>query len=133
MGVPTTFGSDCRTKQRSLVITLLDLKNAFGEVHHNLIPAVLSYNRIPEEIQNLIHSLYSNFYTSIVTDTYQTPFLKVGRGVLQGDFLSPLTFNLALIHSFTIFHIKNSINLAFLPLSNSPVSIRRQCCCHNWS
>jgi hypothetical protein len=24
-------------KQRSLVITLLDLKNAFGEVHHNLI------------------------------------------------------------------------------------------------
>ena len=24
-----------RTKQRSLVITLLDLKNAFGEVHHN--------------------------------------------------------------------------------------------------
>ena len=27
-----------RTKQRSLVITLLDLENAFGEVHHNLIP-----------------------------------------------------------------------------------------------
>ena len=26
-----------RIKQRSLVITLLDLKNAFGEVHHNLI------------------------------------------------------------------------------------------------
>ena len=26
-----------RTKQRSLVITLLDLKNAFGELHHNLI------------------------------------------------------------------------------------------------
>ena len=26
-----------RIKQRSLVITPLDLKNAFGEVHHNLI------------------------------------------------------------------------------------------------
>ena len=26
-----------RLKQRSVVITLLDLKNAFGEVHHNLI------------------------------------------------------------------------------------------------
>ena len=83
-----------RAKQRSLVITLLDLKNAFGEVHHNLIPAVLSYHHIPEEIQHLIRSLYSNFHTSIVTDTYQTPFLKVGRGVLQGDCLSPLTFNL---------------------------------------
>ena len=30
-----------RIKQKSLVITLLDLKNAFGEVHHNLIPSVL--------------------------------------------------------------------------------------------
>ena len=30
-----------RIKQRSLVITLLDLKNAFGEVHHNLITEAL--------------------------------------------------------------------------------------------
>ena len=83
-----------RIKQRSLIITLLDLKNAFGEVHHTLIPAVLSYHNIPNEIQHLVRSLYSNFHTSIVTDSYQTPFIKVGRGVLQGDCLSPLTFNL---------------------------------------
>ena len=37
-----------RIKQRSVVITLLDLKNAFGEVHHNLIPAVLKYHHIPD-------------------------------------------------------------------------------------
>jgi hypothetical protein len=30
-----------RIKQRSVVITLLDLKNAFGELHHNLIHEVL--------------------------------------------------------------------------------------------
>ena len=30
-----------RTKQHSLVVTLLDLKNAFGEVYHNLIEEVL--------------------------------------------------------------------------------------------
>ena len=34
-----------RIKQRSLVITLLDLKNAFGEVHRNLIRAVLKYHQ----------------------------------------------------------------------------------------
>ena len=73
-----------RIKQRSLVITLLDLKNAFGEVHHNWIPAVLSYHHIPDEIQHLIRSLYTDFHTSFVTDSYQTPFIKVGRGVLQG-------------------------------------------------
>ena len=37
-----------RLKQRSLIVTLLDLKNAFGEVHHNLICSnvqVQSYTR----------------------------------------------------------------------------------------
>ena len=34
--------NQARVKQRSLVVTLLDLKNAFGEVHHNLIQEVLN-------------------------------------------------------------------------------------------
>ena len=83
-----------RIKQRSLVITLLDLKYDFGEVHHNLIAAVLSYHHIPDDIHHLIHSLYTEFHTLIVTDSYQTQFINVGRGVLQGDCLSQLTFNL---------------------------------------
>ena len=37
-------------KQRSL----LDLKNAFGEVHHNLISAVYKYHHIPEQINHLV-------------------------------------------------------------------------------
>ena len=83
-----------RIKQKSLVISLLDLKNAFGEVHHNLIPEVLKYHHIPNHIQLLVRSLYSNFQTSIITNSFQTPYITVGRGVLQGDCFSPLTFNL---------------------------------------
>ena len=78
-----------RTKQRSLIITLLDLKNAFGEVHHNLIYEVLKYHHIPEHIENLIKDLYTDFQTSIFTEQFHTPFINVGRGVLQGDCLSP--------------------------------------------
>ena len=37
-----------RNKQRSLVITLLHLKNAFDEVHYNLISSVLDCHHIPE-------------------------------------------------------------------------------------
>ena len=48
-----------RTKQRSLVITLLDLKNAFGELHHNLIYEVLRYHHIPDPINKLIKSVYT--------------------------------------------------------------------------
>ena len=83
-----------KIKQRSLVITLLDLKNVFGEVHHNLITEVLNYHHMPEEIQKLISSLYTGFHTSVITKSFATPFILVGRGVLQGDPLSPLTFNL---------------------------------------
>ena len=36
-----------RIRQRSVVITLLDLKNAFGEIHHNLIQSVLDYQVPP--------------------------------------------------------------------------------------
>ena len=49
-----------RLKQRSLVITLPDLKNVFGEVHHNLIPEVLQYHHIPSHIQTIICNLYIN-------------------------------------------------------------------------
>ena len=81
-----------RIKQRSLVITLLDLKNAFGEVHHNLIQSVLDYHHIPFHVKDIIRSLYTDFKTSVITSEFRTPFVTVGRGVLQGDCLSPLLF-----------------------------------------
>ena len=60
-----------RTKQRSLVITLLDLKNAFGEVHHNLIQTALDYHHIPDHIKSLVKSLYTDFKTSILTNAFR--------------------------------------------------------------
>ena len=83
-----------RTKPKSIVVTLVDLKNALGEVDHNLILEILWYHHIPDQIQQLIISFYSNFQTSVITNSFQTPFITVGRGVLQGDYLSPLTFSL---------------------------------------
>ena len=97
--------NNARTKQRSLIITLLDLKNAFGEVHHKLIHEVLEYHHIPDHIKNIIRNLYTDFQTSIITEQFNTPFITVNRGVLQGDCLSPLLFNMA-FNTF-IQHIKS--------------------------
>ena len=83
-----------RTKQRSVVITLLDLKNAFGEIHHNLIKTVLDYHHIPGHVKSIIESLYTDFKTSIITSEFRILFISVGCGVLQGDCLSPLLFNM---------------------------------------
>ena len=76
------------------MITLLDLKNAFGEVHLNLISEVLCYHHAPQQAQALMSSLYENFHTSIITCEYTTPAIPVRKGVLQGDCLSPLLFNM---------------------------------------
>ena len=90
---------DAKRKQRSLVITLLDLQNAFGEVQHGLIDTMLKYHHIPDHVIELVDALYADFKTTITTRSYATPFLKIEKGVLQGDCLSPLLFNLC-INSF---------------------------------
>ena len=96
-----------RIRQRSLIITLLDLKNAFAKVHHNLIKSVLGYHHIPhiyDHILLIIKSLWTNIKTPVITSKFNIPFIQVGRGVLQGDCISPLLFN----HCFkTIQHIKS--------------------------
>ena len=93
------FIRQAKRRQRSVVVTLLDLRNAFGEVHHCLIPVVLKYHHMPKSVIQLIDSLYRNFRTTVIIDSYSTEFMHVEKGVLQGDCLSPLLFNL-LVNTF---------------------------------
>ena len=106
-----------RVKQRSLVITLLDLKNAFGEVHHKLIQRILEYHYIPDEIQQLIVSLYKDFHTSVISKDFATPFIPVKRGVLQGDCLSPLLFNMCFNSFIQLVKSDKYKQLGFSPVS----------------
>ena len=98
--------NQARNKQRSLTVTLVDLRNAFGEVHHNLIDTILEFHHIPLEMRQIVKSLYGDFHTAIATKLYVTHFLKFSKGVLQGDCLSPLLFNL-IINSF-VQHAKST-------------------------
>ena len=75
-------------------ITLLDLKNAFGEIDHNAIMKVLEFHHFPEHIKLLVKAYYTNYNVSIGTDNFTTDPIVVEKGVLQGDCLSPLLFNL---------------------------------------
>ena len=103
-GLPGTFEhtaqmahiiNKARTKQHSLLITLLDLKNAFGGVHHNLIQTALYYHHIPDPMKSLVKSLYTDFKTSILTNEFRTPFISVGCGVRQDNCLSFFDFNMS--------------------------------------
>ena len=66
-----------KKKRRSLIVTHLDLKNAFGEVHYDLMPVVLDYHHIPPELIECIMSFYKEFATTVVTDSYTTSFLRI--------------------------------------------------------
>ena len=86
--------SNAQLKQKDCVITLLDLKNAFGEVNHHLLIETLKLHHITDDIITLISSLYSNYDISILTDSFMASPIRVHRGFLQGDSLSLLLFNL---------------------------------------
>ena len=86
-----------KNKQRQIIITLLDLKNAFGKVDHKLLLLkVLEYHPIPDEIKQLITGYYKNNTITIGTDTNTTDPLIFAKGVLQGDCLSHLLFNMVI-------------------------------------
>ena len=91
-------------KKKSL--TLIDLRNAFREVHHNLIDTILEYHHVDQQVRDIVKLLYRDFYTSIIADAFTSDFIKILKGVLQGDCLSPLLFNLV-INTF-IQHIKQN-------------------------
>ena len=85
-----------KLKQRNLVVTLIDLKNAFGEVQHQFLRKTLSFHNITDSVIDLVMCAYDEFYLSITTKSFFTNPIKVDRGVLQGDCLSPLLFNLCI-------------------------------------
>ena len=80
-------------------MTLLDLRNAFGEVHHNLIDCVLEHHHVPEDIREIVKNLYCCFKTPILTDSFVTDFVRMEKGVLQGYCFSSSMFNL-IINTF---------------------------------
>ena len=85
---------DAKRHQRSVVVTLLDLRNAFGEVSHDLIKTALNLHKIPPQIIDLISNIYNSANVSISVNGTITDRIKVRRGILQGETCGHLLFNI---------------------------------------
>ena len=85
---------DAKFHKRSLVVVLMDLRKAFGEINHHLIRAALNYYYIPPILIKIFDGIYTNSYITVSNGTKWTNPMKVEKGVLQGDPTSPLIFNL---------------------------------------
>ena len=62
---------------------MLDLGNAFGEVHHNLIDYVLEYHHSPNDVREIVKNLYCCFKTFILSDGFVTDFVHMEISLLM--------------------------------------------------
>ena len=84
---------------------------------------------MPNEVLNMISDLYGNFTTRIAWKDYITNPIKVERGVLQGDCLSPLLFNLV-FNSFIQTIKSDEFKQLSYRYTKALAAIRRRCYCY---
>ena len=78
--------------RKDLSFAFLDMRKAFDSIKHNELIKTLAKNGIPRKTLVLIADLYTNN----IAELQNGDTIMLQRGVIQGDPLSPLLFNLML-------------------------------------
>ncbi|KAJ2946424.1 hypothetical protein O0L34_g12464 [Tuta absoluta] len=76
---------------RPLYLAFIDYRKAFDSISHNSIKEALEYHEIEETYINIIMNIYEDCSSRVRLDRVG-PTFKIGRGVRQGDPLSPKIF-----------------------------------------
>jgi len=84
---------DAKESHRQIVITWLDLANAYGSIRHNLIQFALNWFHVPKLIQELIFDYYEKLCAMIFTNNWSTGFFLFDIGLFQGCVLSTILFD----------------------------------------
>lgn len=87
---------DARSNRRQVHVVTLDVKKAFDTVSHRGVCRVLAGCGLPTGMVEYIRSLYESATLRIEVDRAFSDEIHPGRGVRQGDPLSPLIFNLVM-------------------------------------
>lgn len=82
-----------RAEQRAIVISWIDLANAYGSVKHNLIQFALDWYHVPKNIQGLIFDYYEQLCASVTTKEWSTKMFSFDIGLFQGCVLSTILFD----------------------------------------
>ena len=88
-----TIITDAHKAHRSMSVCWLDLANAYGSVHHQLIIFCLRHYNAPQSFLDSITNIYSDLSATIISDKWSTTPIPLKTGVYQGDPLSPIPFN----------------------------------------
>jgi hypothetical protein len=58
---------NAKLSHRQIIVTWLDLKNAYGSVRHNLIQFALEWYHVPEWLADLIFQYYESLFAFVTT------------------------------------------------------------------
>lgn len=86
-----------RGKHDGLAVAWLDLSNAFPSMPHDHLFRCLNETGVGDHFLGVVKDLYTNAKTSVrLNRTSWSSEININRGVLQGDPLSPVLFNLGI-------------------------------------
>ena len=87
---------EAKTERKNLVVTWLDIANAYGSIPHSLIMGSLRKAHVPEEEVSLVESYYSDVQIRFSTKDFTTEWQKLEKGIVTGCTLSVIIFSLAM-------------------------------------
>ncbi len=87
--------NDAHKRNKPLYLATLDMKNAYGSVYHEAIFKALECNGASDWLVNYVRQIYEGFSTNLMVGN-NPEVIQVNRGVLQGDPLSPVLFNMVI-------------------------------------
>ena len=87
---------EAREGRKNLVVTWLDIANAYGSIPHSLIMGSLRKAHVPEEEVSLVESYYSDVQIRFSTKGFTTEWQKLEKGIVTGCTLSVILFSLAM-------------------------------------
>lgn len=90
----TAIQLQLRLPRRKVYVLFIDFARAFDSVKHHLLWSKMHKFGISALFINIIKSLYDNASLRVVTDKGLTENIEITEGVLQGEVLSPLAFNI---------------------------------------
>ena len=87
---------EAKKEKKNLVVTWLDIANAYGSIPHSVIHAALEAAHVPPKTRDLIASYYRDVKIRFTTENFTTDWQKLEKGIITGCTLSVILFALSM-------------------------------------